>query len=42
MLLSQLHTGLRAARARRSQLRRHMAGEILQDQEICASRAFAA
>ena len=34
MLLTQLHSGLRAARARRSQLRRHMAGEILQDKEL--------
>jgi transposase len=34
MLLEQLHTGLRAARTRRSQLRRHMAGEILQDKEL--------
>lgn len=31
MLLTQLHTGLRAARVRRSQLRRHMAGEILEE-----------
>ena len=31
MLLTQLHTGLRAARVRRGELRRHMAGEILQD-----------
>lgn len=34
MLLEQLHTGLRAARVRRSQLRRHMAGEILEDQAL--------
>ncbi|MEO7724607.1 MAG: transposase [Chthoniobacterales bacterium] len=34
MLLSQLHQGLRAARVRRGQLRRHMAGEILADQEL--------
>ena len=34
MLLTQLHQGLRAARARRSQLRRHMAGEILEDKEL--------
>ncbi len=34
MLLSQLHSGLRAARTRRSQLRRHMANEILQDKEL--------
>lgn len=34
MLLSQLHRGLRAARGRRSELRRHMAGEILGDQEM--------
>ncbi len=34
MLLSQLHRGLRAARGRRSELRRHMAGEILGDPEI--------
>ncbi len=34
MLLSQLHRGLRAARGRRSELRRHMAGEILSDQEM--------
>lgn len=31
MLLTQLHTGLRAARVRRGQLRRHMAGEILEE-----------
>jgi transposase len=34
MLLTQLHTGLRAARTRRSQLRRHMAGEILAQPEL--------
>ncbi len=34
MLLTQLHTGLRAARVRRSQLRRHMAGEILEEKEL--------
>lgn len=34
MLLSQLHRGLRAARGRRSELRRHMAGEILSDPEL--------
>jgi transposase len=34
MLLSQLHRGLRAARGRRSELRRHMAGEILGDPEM--------
>ena len=34
MLLTQLHTGLRAARVRRGQLRRHMAGEILADKEL--------
>ena len=34
MLLSQLHRGLLATRARRSELRRHMAGEILGDQEL--------
>lgn len=34
MLLTQLHTGLRAARVRRGELRRHMAGEILQDREL--------
>ncbi len=34
MLLTQLHTGLRAARVRRSQLRRHMAGEILANQAL--------
>ena len=31
MLLSQLHTGLLAARQRRQQLRRHMAGEVLNE-----------
>ena len=34
MLLSQLHSGLRAARTRRSQLRRHMASEILSEPEL--------
>lgn len=34
MLLRQLHHGLRAARTRRSELRRHMAGEILGDPEM--------
>ncbi len=34
MLLGQLHRGLLATRARRSELRRHMAGEILRDQEL--------
>jgi transposase len=34
MLLSQLHRALRAARTRRSELRRHMAGEILGDPEM--------
>ena len=34
LLLSQLHQGLRAARERRSELRRHMAGEILSDPEM--------
>ena len=34
MLLSQLHRGLRAARTRRSQLRRHMASEILSEPEL--------
>jgi transposase len=34
MLLGQLHRGLRAARMRRSELRRHMAGEILGDSEM--------
>ena len=34
MLLNQLHRGLRAARGRRSELRRHMAGEILGDPEM--------
>ena len=34
MLLGQLHRGLRAARARRSELRRHMAEEILSDPEM--------
>lgn len=34
MLLSQLHRGLRAARGRRSELRRHMAGEILSDPQM--------
>jgi transposase len=34
MLLSQLHRGVRAARGRRSEPRRHMAGEILSDPEM--------
>lgn len=34
MLVTQLHRGLRAARGRRSELRRHMAGEILGDAEM--------
>jgi len=34
MLLRQLHQGLRDARGRRSELRRHMAGEILSNPEM--------
>ncbi len=34
LLLQQLHTGLVAVRVRRGQLRRHMAQEILQDEEL--------
>ncbi len=32
MLLTQLHAGLIAARQRRQQLRRHMAGEVLSEE----------